>query len=152
MITLKDLQTRYPYQFAGPTISLDFARGWFPLFVQLCEDIDHALGPDKRGFHWRQVKQKFGQARVYFQLGTDKGKGNNNDSESEDRQDFEGRAELMKQLLQLQRAMESACARRCAACGEVGTVRAQSGSMLALCDLHHRQRAAGELVPVWIEG
>lgn len=146
MITLQELRARYPYQFAGPTISMDFARGWFPLFVQLCEDIDHALGPDKRGFHWRQVKQKFGQARVYFELDTDKGKGKNkNDSETEDR------AELIKQLLQLQMAMESASASRCAACGEAGTVRVHSGSMLALCDLHHRQRAAGEVVPVWIE-
>lgn len=30
------------------------------------------LGENKRGFYWRQVKEKFGSARFYYRLGTSK--------------------------------------------------------------------------------
>jgi hypothetical protein len=148
MTTLKELQARYPYQFAGPLISMNVTRGWLALFVQLCEDVDQTLGPDKRGFHWRQIKEKFGQARIYYQLGTVEDHDDEDDGSS---QQFEGRAELLQQLLKLKMAMESASAHICAACGEPGYVSSHSGYMLALCDRHHSQREAGERFSIWVE-
>jgi hypothetical protein len=57
-----------PYQFAGKNIGITFHRGWQDLFVRLCFAIDEALGEDKRGFHWTQVKEKFGSLRAYTHL------------------------------------------------------------------------------------
>lgn len=148
MNTFKELQARYPYQFAGPIISMGTTQGWFRLFVQLCEDVDQTLGPAKRGFHWRQIKEKFGQARIYYRLGTVEDHDDEDDGNSKH---FEGRAELMQKLLELKMAMESASAHICAACAEPGYVSSRSGYMLALCEWHHRQRAAGEDFSVWIE-
>ena len=67
-ITPKELKARYPYQFFGPHIELSFYKGWMSLFVQLCADIDAELGPNKRSFHWRQLKEKFGSARWYSRM------------------------------------------------------------------------------------
>lgn len=64
----QELKKRFPYQFDGPHIGYSFATGWFPIFAQLCIDIDHVLSPDKHGFHWEQLKEKFGVARWYASL------------------------------------------------------------------------------------
>lgn len=61
----QELKKCFPYQFAGPNIGFSFATGWFPSFVQLCVDIDRVLGSDKLGFHWEQLKEKFGAPRWY---------------------------------------------------------------------------------------
>jgi len=65
IMNLRELEARYPYMFEGPHTGLNHFTGWFPTFVQLCVAIDAVLGPDKRGFHWVQIKEKFGGARFY---------------------------------------------------------------------------------------
>lgn len=40
-------------------------QGWLPLTVELCEQVDRLLGPDKDAFHWVQFKEKLGSARFH---------------------------------------------------------------------------------------
>lgn len=136
MKTLKELKSRYSYQFAGELISMGISRGWFSIFAQLCADIDFALGDDKRGFHWRQVKEKFGQARVYFQL-------DDGVPESE--------PALTKQLMSLKIAAEVASAKVCAVCWQAGTIDPDMRWMLALCEEHRQQVQAGKAPSIWFE-
>lgn len=132
----KELKARFPYQFEGEQISMSYTHGWFHLFSRLCADIDEALGVDKRGFHWRQVKEKFGQARVYYQL--DEGVP---DSEPD----------LAKQLMTLKVAAELASSKVCAVCGRPGSIDQDLGWMLALCEEHRRQVRAGIRPSIWFE-
>jgi hypothetical protein len=132
----KALKARYPYQFAGEQISMSYARGWFHLFSHLCADIDEALGEDKRGFHWTQVKEKFGAARLYFKLAPGV-----SDEEPE----------LVQRLLSLKNAVEASSQKTCVACGRPGRIYPDMGWMLAVCDLHHQAHAAGTLGSIWFE-
>lgn len=66
--TPRALKLRYPYMFEGAHIGHAFHRGWFRLFSETCRDIDALLGLDKRGFHWAQLKEKFGTASWYFRM------------------------------------------------------------------------------------
>ncbi len=72
MNPLRELEAKYPYMFSGDHIGISVARGWLPMFSALCEEIDKELGADKQGFHWRQVKEKFGSGRFYYQFGRTK--------------------------------------------------------------------------------
>lgn len=68
-LRVRTLKARFPYQFEGARLGLYLCAGWMGLFEKLCEDVDQLLGADKRGFHWDQVKEKYGSARFYHQLG-----------------------------------------------------------------------------------
>jgi len=68
MATLKEIQDRFSYQFAGRNIGFSIANGWLPEFETLCTQIDQLLGDDKMGFHWVQLKEKFGSARYYWEM------------------------------------------------------------------------------------
>lgn len=132
----KELKARFPYQFEGEAISMSHSRGWFRLFSNLCSDIDQALGEDKRGFQWLQVKEKFGAARMYFRLAEGV---------------YEKEPDLMKQLMDLKFAAEAASQDVCAACGRPGWIDQRAGWMLALCDRHHQERREDTLGSVWFE-
>ena len=65
---IQDIQTleqRFAYMFRGPVISMDFFRGWFADFVDLCFELDAMLGDYKSYFRWVQIKEKFGGCRMY---------------------------------------------------------------------------------------
>lgn len=66
MTTPQQLAHRFAYMFEGKHLGLSIARGWMPLFECLCVQIDTILGQDKLGFHWRQIKEKFGSGRFYW--------------------------------------------------------------------------------------
>jgi hypothetical protein len=66
-----DLMAAYRYQFEAKNIGIVFFKGWFQIFSELCIDIEVLLGPEKRRFHWTQVKAKFGVARFYYDIETD---------------------------------------------------------------------------------
>lgn len=136
MNTPKELRARFPYQFEGKQISMSYHRGWFQLFTRLCADIDEALGEDKRGFQWIQVKEKFGAARLYFRL-------------AEGVRDQE--PELAEQLMKMKFAAEASSSKICAACGRPGWVDERSGWMLALCEKHHQERLDNTLGPIWLD-
>jgi hypothetical protein len=57
---------RFPYMFDGPNSGFEFYRGWMSVLVWACEEIDEALGEDKRNFRWTQIKEKFGGSRFYY--------------------------------------------------------------------------------------
>lgn len=62
---LGELARRYPYMFRPPHSGLNMLAGWYPVFEQLCHEIDAQLGEHKRGFHWDQLKAHEGAARWY---------------------------------------------------------------------------------------
>uniref|UniRef100_UPI001C4373DB hypothetical protein n=1 Tax=Variovorax sp. dw_308 TaxID=2721546 RepID=UPI001C4373DB len=74
MNRMEELRTRFGYMFEGPHIGLIFYAGWLPDFARTCEKIAAVLEEDKRGFHFVQVKEKFGGARYYYSLGGKKRK------------------------------------------------------------------------------
>jgi len=58
--------------FDKPHIGFDFYRGWQPILAGVCVALDDLfkaeVGEDYDGFAWRQIKEKFGSARFYYQL------------------------------------------------------------------------------------
>lgn len=160
----KQLKSRYPYMFSGENVGFSFCRGWFPLFTQLCEDIDALLGPDKRGFHWVQLKEKFGSARFYWQMqghapnlhialisarqvttvvrgpgdGNANGAGGPPPSVNRRIDDLVQRATLATRSL-------------CIACGQPGKPNQDEPWILVLCDVHAMQRRQGELESAWFD-
>lgn len=64
---LSELRSRYGYMFPK-TARLDFYRGWIEPISTMCSEIDDVLGPNRRNFHFDQIKEKFGQARIFFAL------------------------------------------------------------------------------------
>jgi len=158
-ISPRELKAKYPYQFAGPHIELSFFKGWMPIFAQLCADIDAELGPNKRSFHWRQLKEKFGSARWYSQM----------DPLLEPQEDAEDLTHLsieevnkrvlrladpdelpLRQRIQtLRRDAEAATQTTCIVCGEAGEADRGSGYYLVVCLEHARQRRRGDMESAW---
>lgn len=67
---LIELHSAYRYQFVlldATPYMFERCRGWWPVFVRLCREVDEARGPDERGFKWVQVKEKFGVARFCWE-------------------------------------------------------------------------------------
>jgi hypothetical protein len=160
-ITPKQIKARYPYQFFGPHIELSFYKGWMPIFAQLCADIDAELGLNKRSFHWRQLKEKFGSARWYSQM----------DPLLETQEDAEDLTHLsiaevnervlrladpnelaLRQRIQtLRRDAEAATQTTCIVCGEAGEADRGTGYHLVICPEHARQRRRGNMEQSWFE-
>lgn len=152
-LSLKDLQARYPYQFKDSELGISMAKGWVVVFAHLCADVDHALGKDKRGFHWSQVKEKFGSARFYFEfagrkpdlrldLHTPDGLLSRvvpaeRPFRSDDDRSFE---QLNAEIRQLTLAAEAATRRVCVVCGKEGHQDIDGGYVLVLCPEHQAQR------------
>jgi hypothetical protein len=149
----KQLKARFPYMFDGENIGFSFARGWFPLFCKLCEDIDTLLGEYKRGFHWVQVKEKFGYARFYWEMPdypkrlrisvvTETGVAEYGPSHAE--------GSLAEQIEALVREATAATRTRCIVCGEAATLdQSDSSYVLVVCKGHANQRRLGNLDPQW---
>lgn len=111
------LKKRFDYMFVGPTISLEFCKGWFPIVAGLCLEIDRVLGEHRPSFHWVQIKEKFGTLRLHF--------------------DLEGAPEPLRKSLQgllSQAGQESA--RCCMVCGEPARLSYQGGWMVTVCEVH----------------
>ena len=157
--TPRELKARYPYQFAEHHIELSFFRGWMPLFAQLCADIDAQLGPDKRGFHWVQLKEKFGSARWHCKLEPllepDKvaeigiyasiAEINAHDERFANPQEMA----LRQRIQALRRGAEEHTQTACIVCSEPAEVDRSTGHLLVICPEHARQRRRGEMEPAW---
>ena len=96
--------------FAGPAISIEFYKGWFPIVIGLCFEIDRMLGAHRDGFHWIQIKEKFGTMRLHFDL----------------------RGKL--QGLVVKAGGESA--QSCMVCGEIAERSHQSAWTVTVCEVH----------------
>lgn len=120
---LNELIQRFPYQFKD-NIGICIARGWDPLFTKLCEDIDAVTNDDPHGlhygFHWTQVKEKFGTARLYWAIA--------------------GPRERCNALINV---AQNQIDEICIICGtEPATIDYRGGYLLNLCEHHTKQRKA----------
>lgn len=154
--TPRELKARYPYQFVGPHIGLSFYKGWMPVFAQLCADIDALLGPNKRGFHWVQLKEKFGCARWYLEMEplVEPDEDPTFLSMAEARERFERLADpqeraLQRRIYELKREAEVRTQTACIVCGDLAEVDRGTGHFLVLCPEHARQRRRGDMEPAW---
>lgn len=137
MKTPKELAARFPYQFAGKNLGLCVSKGWFPLFVQLCTEIDKLLGDNKRNFRWRQVKEKFGTGRFYW---------------SAEKPSGVAAVELIHAIGELVRAAEQQTAATCAVYGEPGALDRSECHLLTLCHVHSAARKEdAKSLGLWFE-
>ncbi len=165
MKTLKEIIILYPYQFAGKNIGLSIANGWLLEFATLCKDIDDLLGENKRGFHWVQLKEKFGSARYYWEMkhvktpvavdlvtsdgivkyvNKPKVKGNSANYKHKEK-------ELVEELNRLITAASDRTLESCIVCGKDGKPDNLDYYTLVLCTEHKRARRAGEDLDIWPE-
>ena len=135
--TPKQLRERFPYQFAVKHPYQAFHRGWFPIFVTLCEHVDELLNEDKRGFVWTSLKEKWGSARFQFQW---EPPGNTNVD-----------AELAHDIRELVREAERATEHRCIVCGKPATINKEEAWVLALCDQHVQDRRTVANWGAWVK-
>lgn len=154
----------FPYMFAGQSLEMGMSAGWYAPFAKLCADIDATLGETKHGFHWIQLKEKFGQPRWYWEMESD-GEADD-DGESESQGDFfldirlagspaskdqpaqsaqcvtyrrEVPGELRHRIRTLVDTATAECDGRCMGCGEPGSIRTINGWRQLLCETHAKQ-------------
>jgi hypothetical protein len=159
----KQLKARYPYMFAGPNAGFEFHRGWFPVFTRLCNDIDALLDKDKQGFHWTQLKEKFGSARFYWAM-----KGHSPDlhidfisakgvaslvrrGAARSSSQSDATLALPERIGALVRKAAQDTTNLCIVCGQPGSENHDDSWSLTLCKLHAQQRREGKLEPAWFD-
>ena len=123
--------------FVPGNLGYDFAIGWFPGFVALCEYIDVLLGPDKRGFHWIQIKEKIGSARYKWSLKLK-------------RRPSGAEGIVFDKVMELVLAEEDATAVKCIYCGTPGSLHQLHGYLLVRCEQHRELADAGQAGSPWM--
>lgn len=113
------LHERFPYQFSGRQLMVSL--GWLPLLEKTCQDIDETLGQDKRGFHWTEIKQKYGGLRLYYEI----------NGPDDDVSRLVDKAILDAELLS---------ERICEICGQPGKIQQQDFWQDCLCPEHRQKR------------
>jgi len=134
------LQSLFPYQFNKPNIGFSFYRGWMPLIAGVCIELDKELGEDRELFHWRQVKEKFGTARLYYSFADQsllRVDIHAPDVVQSIRQQPVERSALGKVVDQLIAEAETATRSACMICGDYAETRRYDGYHMTLCDRHH---------------
>lgn len=114
------LRAKYPYQFERSQFGAHLTVGWLSRFVQLCDEVDQALGEDKRGFHWNGVDEKFGVVSFGYGFHARKDVA------------IAGR-ELLDPLMERARIDLKGC---CVVCGRAGGIEPGRRYMLTLCPAH----------------
>jgi hypothetical protein len=135
MLSPAKLKAMYPYMFDKKNIGLSFAHGWIDLIAGVCSEIDTRLGEDKRGFHWIQIKEKFGSLRLHC------GYGRNKRSVELD--------QLKHRIGQLLIETQDKSDTMCITCGRPGKIDKTGGYLLVLCPEHTEQRKIGRLGSIW---
>ena len=144
-LTTKDVQSlkqRFPYMFAGEQVSLEFYKGWFPDLVDLCFELDALLGEHRSYFQWIQIKEKFGNCRMYFTFrlssGTPSGDGIDDDLDADDQ------CEMPAPLVLLEREVRWRVSRaaqkmngKCMVCGDAAATEKYGFWLATLCPYHH---------------
>lgn len=125
-----ELKSKYPYMFTGANIGLDLYEGWNTSLVAACDSIDALLGDEKAGFHFSQIKEKYGSARYYFEA---------------ESLDFEVEQRIQDQLDKAELATESTCM----LCGAPACIENHGGWFLCLCDVHASERKAEGIRRRW---
>lgn len=144
------LKRRYPEQFEDlPYYMISIDPGWFEPIEAACRRVDALLTPKERAlFRWRQIKEKFGGLRMYW-------------NEGGVYLDFIGPDSLANIVVEPARPLLSAqtreriarivaqaakqAATRCQVCGAPGRLRRRkSGWLVTACDRHVESRAMEE--------
>lgn len=141
---VKALKDRYPAMFAGEYTGFEAYRGWFALLVQVCADIDAALGENKSVFRWVQIKEKFGTYRLYYDLDDDApmalervpGPGHLRLRSRAALANGAAPIPLAHQIRALVSQAEDATKGMCMTCGQPTEVRSFGGNYLNLCEFH----------------
>jgi hypothetical protein len=137
---IAELNTRYPYLFAGPHIGHHVPPGWLSIVSELCAQIDRALTEAERPLiYFTQIKEKFGGLRVYVNIAPLRidilG-----DGESPGISGYVGEGaapSLFNRLSPLIHAAEEESYRTCIFCGAAWHLRREDRSwVLTLCDRH----------------
>jgi hypothetical protein len=147
--SLHALRARYPYQFSGPWLEIEVAKGWMPLFAQLCAEVDEVLGAETYGFYWSQIKEKFGSARFYYRFGERESVPSDYRPERDHSRNYQ---QVVMGVLNLTDKAEEAALSACLACGKAGSRDSTGGYLLVLCPDHRGQRrrsVAGQPLIVW---
>jgi len=146
LLTPKELQKAFTYMFVekgclGYCVSL----GWFPVFGALCRTIDVELGHEKGGFHWVQLKEKFGSPRWYYEFEQpqndthiDSMMPNEQPIAFSNEEPCEHPAE--KAVRMLIKKANAAASAQCIVCGAPGEIDRQGGYCLMLCSHHLAMR------------
>jgi hypothetical protein len=176
MTTPQALKARFAYMFQRNQRHLSFYRGWMPLLEQLCADINSTLGPDKHGFRWIQIKEKFGSGRFYdefderrvldagivgpdgvqrLSLQLDHGSiGTQADEDNDDEvgpQIDPAVLALYRDIGALVRQATAATDGLCMLCGGPGRIDRREDYWLTLCAEHAPDRRRGQLAQLWME-
>lgn len=144
------IRARFPYQFAGESIGTSVPKGWAPGFARLCADIDAALGDNKHGFHWIQLKEKFGSARFYYAFGRRKAAVHLDIVAPDGVLNFvtapaikPGEEEFGRVCEAVDKLVNEATAKTrhaCLVCGEPGEGHLSDGYLMVLCPAHQATR------------
>lgn len=123
----EELRAPYKHFYSG-NISDQVGAGWWSEVLKTFEQIDVVMksAPDYK-FNIRQIKEKFGTIRFYYDLH----KVGDEDREAEDAV----LDDLRKKVFQLARQLEAATYSKCEVCGQEGLHR-NNGWMKTLCDAH----------------
>jgi hypothetical protein len=137
---LQELRERYPYMFPPSASGFMFYRGWLPMTVRICEEIDALLGDDKRGFCWTQIKEKFGSACFYYGFNSIAARETN-----------EGTQEELTTAMKIARIVAAATDESlttCQVCGAAAGRQSYAGFVVTLCGKH---KAEGSDDAAWHE-
>lgn len=137
------LQTQFPYMFAGDNIGFAFYRGWMPIVVGVCFDLDTLLTDQREAFHWTQIKEKFGTLRLYYDFGTHRPL----------TMDFRSPNSIQSvrvqavEPLSLEQVVDdlvvhaqNASAIACMVCGARARTKVYDNYLLTVCEIHHPDR------------
>ena len=157
----KALKARFPYMFEGENIGLSLYRGWLPILVWACEEIDAVLGANKRGFHWTQIKEKFGSGRFYYGMRREPGWKPRvivNEQVSGDPGEWsrqvitppgEDPRSVSTVIADIVGRATTETTTACIVCGAAAKVRNYEGRYALLCDAHHPKRFPGGWEALW---
>ena len=165
--TPRQLKSRYPYMFDGENMGIAIARGWMPLFEQLCKDIDDLLGDDKQGFQFIQCKEKYGSARFYWSMEGNtpairidcvpggglvtslcRARREDDDSGLSGASGEQG-VSVGRRIEDLVDAATARTQEICILCGDAASLDRQSGHVLTLCPRHSQQRQQKSMPSIW---
>jgi hypothetical protein len=137
------LEARFSYMFNGENIGFAHYRGWMPVVVRVCTEIDSLLRDQRDDFHWTQIKEKFGTLRLYYAFG----------DESPMKMDIQSPNGLRSIRVQLSEPSplgrvvddlvvqaEDLTAMVCMVCGAPATTQTYDHYWLTLCAEHHPDR------------
>lgn len=133
------LKKRFPYQFSHPYATFEFYRGWMPIVVSLCFELDMLLGAQRALFQWKQMKEKFGSVRLYYALAGESilvGDIHFPEGPQTLRIQPDEPSDLFHQVDTLVRAAQEASKHACMTCGATAVTRSYGGYLQTLCDAH----------------